>query len=78
MFSPDDAQRIFDHLANVEAAKAGRDFIYTVTKSDGSKVTGQVVARDGGQLDLVVEDDLGNTAANVAWDEIEAISIASE
>lgn len=77
MFAPDDAQRIFEHLANVEAAKAGRDFVYTIKKIDGNSVTGQVVARDGGQLDLVAEDDVGNRAEQVAWDEIESITITS-
>lgn len=77
MFRPDDAQRVFEHLANVEAAKAGRDFVYTIRKTDDSSVTGQVVGRDGGWLDLVVEDDLGNRAAQVAWDEIESITITS-
>ena len=77
MFAPDDAQRVFEHLANVEAAKAGRDFVYTIKMTDGSSVTGQVVARDGGQLDLVVEDDLGNRAEQVAWGEIESITITS-
>jgi hypothetical protein len=77
MFAPDDAQRIFEHLANVEAAKAGREFVFTIGKTDGSSVAGQVVARDGGQLDLLVEDDLGNRAEQVAWDDIESITIAS-
>lgn len=44
MFAPDDAQRVFESLANVEAAKAGRDFVYTIRKTDGTAVTGQVVA----------------------------------
>ena len=78
MFAPDDAQRIFEQLANVAAAKAGRDFIYTVTRVDGTKVTGHVVTRDGGQLDMLVEDANGNTAVAVAWDAIETIAIASE
>jgi hypothetical protein len=77
MFAPDDAQRVFEQLANVEAAKADRDFVYTIKKTDDSSVTGQVVARDGGQLDLVVEDDLGNRAERVAWGEIESITITS-
>ena len=77
MFAPDDAQRVFEQLANVQAAKAGRDFVFTIEKTDGSSVTGQVVKRDGGQLDLLVEGDLGNRAEQVAWDEIESIKIAS-
>lgn len=77
MFTPDDAQRVFEHLANVEAAKAGRDFVYTIKRTDGSSVTGRIVARDGGQLDLLVEDDLGNRAEQVAWGEIESIMITS-
>ena len=77
MFAPDDAQRIFEHLANVEATKPGRDFVYTIEKTDGSEVTGQVVARDQGQLDLVAQDHLGNRAEQVEWDEIERIGITS-
>lgn len=49
----------------------------TIEKADGSKVTGQVVARDQGQLDLVAQDDLGNRAEQVEWDEIERIGITS-
>jgi hypothetical protein len=78
MFAPDDAQRVFEHLANVEAAKAGRDFVYTIKKTDGTSVTGQVVARDQGQLDLVSEEHFGNRAEQVAWDEIESITLISE
>lgn len=77
MFTPDDAQRVFEQLANVQAVKAGRDFVFTIEKADGSSVTGQVVERDGGQLDLLVEDHLGNRAEQVAWDEIESIKITS-
>jgi hypothetical protein len=77
MFDADDAQRIFEQLAPAEAAKAGRDFVYTSTKTDGSKVTGQVVSRDAGHLKLVVDDSPYPTAADVEWDEIEAISIVS-
>jgi hypothetical protein len=32
-----------------------------------SKSRVQVVARDGGQLDLLVEDDLGDRTAQIAW-----------
>ena len=78
MFASDDAQRVFECLANVEASKAGRDFIYTIKKADGSSVTGQLVARDGGQVDILVEDHLGNRAEQVAWDGIESITITSE
>jgi hypothetical protein len=78
MFAPDDAQRIFEQLAPVEAAKAGRDFIYTITKVDGTEVTGQIVTRDDGHLKLLVEDSPYDTAADVDWDEIETISIVSQ
>lgn len=77
MFAPDDAQRVFEHLANVQAAKPGRDFVFTIEKTDGNSVTGQVVERDGGQLDLLAEDHLGNHGEQVAWDEIESIKITS-
>ncbi len=77
MFAPDDAQRVFEHLANVEASKAGRDFVFTIKKPDGSSVTGRVVARDGGHLDVLVEDHLGNRAEQVAWDSIESITVTS-
>lgn len=77
MFAPDDAQRLFEHLATVEAAKSGRDFIFTIKKTDGTSVTGQVVVRDGAQLDLLAEDDPSNRAEQVAWDEIESITITS-
>lgn len=78
MFAPDDAQHIFEQLAPVEAAKAGRDFVYTITKRDGTKVTGQVVSRDEGHLGLHVDDNPYGSAADVEWDEIEAISIVSQ
>ena len=77
MFAPDDAQRVFEHLVNVEAAKSGRDFIFTIEKTDGTSVTGQVVVGDGAQLDLLVEDDPSNRAEQVAWNEIESITITS-
>jgi hypothetical protein len=77
MFAPDDAQRVFEYLANVQAAKPGRDFVFTIEKTDGNSVTGQVVERDGGQLDLLVEDHLGSHGEQVAWDEIESIKITS-
>jgi len=77
VFASDDAQRLFELLANVEAAKAGRDFLITIEKTDGSSVTGQVVDRDSGALGLLVEDDLGNRAEMVAWDGIESIKVTS-
>lgn len=40
-------------------------------------MTGRVVVRDGGQLDLVSKDDLDNRAEQVAWDEIESITITT-
>lgn len=77
MFAPDDAQRVFEVLANVQAAKAGRDFVFTIQKIEGGSVTGQVVDRGGDELGLLVEDDLGNRAEKVAWGNIESITITS-
>jgi hypothetical protein len=77
MFAPDDAQRVFELLANVEAAKPGRDFIITVEKTDARSVTGQVVDRGSGELSLLVEDEPVNRAEGVPWDTIESITITS-
>lgn len=77
MFAPDDAQRVFELLANVEAAKPGRNFIITVEKTDGNSITGQVVDRGDRELSFLVEDELVNRAENVPWDSIEAITIRS-
>jgi hypothetical protein len=77
MFDPDDAQRLFELLANVEAAKAGRDFLYTIEKADGNSITGRVVERDDVGLGLLVESELGNLAESVAWDNIESIKVTT-
>ena len=74
-FGADDAQRIFEQLASVEAAKAGRDFIYTIERVDGRIVTGQVVERTDEHLGLVIEDPPHNRSENVAWDDIRRVSI---
>ena len=77
MLSSDDAKRILDRLASVESAEPGRDFVYTITKTDGSKVIGRLVDHAADQLDLVVEEDLGPTATSVSWDEIASIEVTS-
>jgi hypothetical protein len=70
----DDAQRIFEQLGPVEAAKAGRDFIYTIDKVSGGTVTGQVVERAESHLALLVEEAPSNRSENVRWDDIARIT----
>jgi len=78
MLEPDDARRIFEHLVNVEAAKEGRDFIYSVTKTDGTTVSGRLVDCKNSELKLVADGPAGPVAIDVNWDEIDAIQVAGE
>lgn len=77
-FPPDDAQRLFEQLTPVAAAKGGRDFVYKITRPDGSSVTGQVVERTSEHLGLLIEDPPHNRSENVAWDDILEIRITVE
>lgn len=78
MLDPQDAQLIVAQVVGAEAAREGRDFIYTFTKQDGTSVTGRVVDHKGPHLELLVEDAHGGRARKIGWDEIAAIQITGE